>query len=67
MIAIMTTTNGGVTEDAGDIIKNLKRDTVGALWRTVLNTEFTKPYFRKVTIPRFCTHLQKSADTFPAA
>ena len=67
MIAITTTTDGSATEDAGDIIENLKQDTMGALWRMALNTKFTKPYFRKVTIQRFCTHLQKSADTFPAA
>ena len=55
-IAITATTAGDVTEDASDIIENLERDTMGASWRTALEAEFTKPYFRKVTFRGFaCT------------
>ncbi|KAH0830329.1 uracil-DNA glycosylase-like protein [Lanmaoa asiatica] len=46
-IAVTTTDAGDATRDSSDIIENLERDTMGASWRTALEAEFTKPYFRK--------------------
>lgn len=37
-------------EDLSDVFENLERDTMGASWRTPLEAEFTKPYFRKVRV-----------------
>ncbi|KAG8217259.1 uracil-DNA glycosylase-like protein [Butyriboletus roseoflavus] len=64
-IAITTIGAGDATLDASDIIENLERDTMGASWRTALQAEFTKPYFRK--LKDFLTLETKSYQVYPPA
>lgn len=49
-VAVNTDGAGEVTNDLSDIFENLERDTMGTSWRTALQAEFTKPYFRNVRL-----------------
>ncbi|KAI9568993.1 uracil-DNA glycosylase-like protein [Boletus coccyginus] len=64
-IAITTTGAGDATEDVGDVIENLERDTMGVSWKTALEAEFTKPYFRK--LKDFLISETKSHQVYPPA
>ncbi|KAG9318196.1 uracil-DNA glycosylase-like protein [Chiua virens] len=64
-VGVMTIDAGDATQDLGDLIENLERDTMGASWRTALEAEFAKPYFRK--LKEFLTLEYKSHQVFPPA
>ncbi|KAN0075426.1 Uracil-DNA glycosylase-like protein [Tylopilus felleus] len=64
-VAVTTTCASDSPEDVSDMIENLERDTIGASWRTALEAEFTKPYFRN--LKEFLISETKSHQVYPPA
>ncbi|KIJ63259.1 hypothetical protein HYDPIDRAFT_29521 [Hydnomerulius pinastri MD-312] len=63
-MSVTTTVAGGSgSVDVSDAIENLERDTLGASWKTALEAEFGKPYFRK--LKDFLISEEKSQVVYP--